>query len=295
MVWALFLGGRNLLTFGQASGRLCRSPSLVGTAVVWSLDGYSYVLTSQSAVERVPNLAALGNFDQWSALPATECRRLWLDATLDGFSRDTFVSCTAGGFARCDYCEEQVRKKRRRESDGAGIMRQSARTATMGDVCCQPRNICKEEPKPWDPNTDGHIDPSISRCDGCCLPRTVRCDETAHDMHGAAHFGPTKCPWTLCIKVVLIQVLLSRAHMSVDKPDFAPALSKACQVEWTTTSGNGSDAPPERLIPNELLVWGPNKRQQGTDAIARWLTSGRKLPNTVLFAPILARAFDLSF
>ncbi|KAK1862705.1 hypothetical protein I4F81_005272 [Pyropia yezoensis] len=176
------------------------------------------------------------------------------------------------------------------------IMRQSARTATMGDVCCQPRNICKEDPKPWDPNTDGHIDPSISRCDGCCLPRTVRCDdETAHDMHGAAHFGPTKCPWTLCIKVVLIQVLLSRAHMSVDKPDFAPALFKACQVEWTTTSGNGSDAAPERLIPNDLLVWGPNKRQQGTDAIARWLTSGRKLPNIVLLAPILARAFDLSF
>ncbi|GAB0492791.1 hypothetical protein MMPV_004061 [Pyropia vietnamensis] len=124
---------------------------------------------------------------------------------------------------------------------------------------------------------------------------------SAHDMHGAAQLGPTKCPWTLCIKVVLIQVLLAGAHMFVDKPEFAPALFKACKVKWTTTttattlSGNDSEAAPERLIPNDLLAWGPNKRQQGTDAIARWLTSGSKLPNIVLFASVLARAFDLSF
>lgn len=166
----------------------------------------------------------------------------------------------------------------------------------MGDVCCQPRSICKEDPKPWDLNTDGHIDPTIVRCDGCCLPRTVRCDdETAHDMHGAAQLGPTKCPWTLCIKVILIQVLLARTHMSVGKPEFAPALFKACQVKWTTPPSHASQGAPERLIPDELLAWGPNTRQQGTDAIARWLTSGGKLPNIVLFAPVLARAFDLSF
>lgn len=108
---------------------------------------------------------------------------------------------------------------------------------------------------------------------------------------------PSSCAF--CIKVFFVLVLLARSHMSVDMHDFGRALLQACQVRWLSAAagrggGHGTascDQPAERLIPDELVSWGPNKRQRSTDAIARWLTGGRKLPITVQFAQVSARGF----
>ena len=50
-----------------------------------------------------------------------------------------------------------------------------------------------------------------------------------------------------------------------------------------------------RNIPKELLDWGPHQRPPSVDRVAQWMVSGRQLPNIVLFAPVMAKAFGLYF
>lgn len=133
MVWALFIGGRNLMTFAQASGRLCRTPSLTGTAVVWNPVGYSSAIKTADTQERVPGLALLGDFGEWAILPPTRCRRNGLDAVLDGTTEANFVSCIDGGFARCDFGESRTAappppSRKRGRTDGGGGGGGDART-----------------------------------------------------------------------------------------------------------------------------------------------------------------------
>lgn len=122
MVWALFLGARNMMAFAQASGRLCRAKGIVGTVVVWVPENYAGVLKNKDQTERIPMLDALGSFEAWTTLIPTVCRRLGLDTIMDGVHPDGFVSCAAGGFSMCDFFSPALGSVRARDpqDDGSG-------------------------------------------------------------------------------------------------------------------------------------------------------------------------------
>lgn len=516
MVWALFLSSRNLMSFAQTSGRLCRNPTLVGTAVVWVPEHYSRVLTDVDQAERIPQLEALGDFVKWACLPPTCCRRLGLDTVLDGTHPDDFLSCVAGNFAKCDYCSPTGTAKRGRGGqgndgggDGGGGKRHQANngqqpppqlgpppsegpspggaggtgsrgirqflnsaprplgraplaaaepdaegprtpsrpaTSTMSDdgageddgdvleslvnlypmsfvtpprqgrrsaaadsefeqalldtpiptsrqptrvdhpagspvggtrlpvvqaalergmraaaavvqsvhqggdtrpcawcralsvsqfpeshgygscfpsfcmhcvrpsikpgslnvdtvhaVCVKTYANCKKDRTPWDRSGLGSPSAKGTICSGCRLSRTIRPDQhLSLDSHARDGFGATKCAWTFCIKVVLIQVHLARSEMSTTNDTFDEALFNACKVAYTLEPQGAdlaTDTPSvaERVIPARLVDWGSESSPPSVDLVASWLTDGGTLPNIVLFAPVLARAFGLTF
>lgn len=180
-------------------------------------------------------------------------------------------------------------------------------TSSRPGTCGLSSRDCRQQPVPWSAASRWDHAKGGGVCNGCFLPRTVRSlDDTALDTHPIGRFGPSRCPWLLVIKVVLLQVAQARAPMSRAQPHFAPALSRACRVEWQTAAadGHGSQVGDERTralsacertIPRELLDWGPRELPSDVDKVAQWLAGGSRLPNVVLFAPILARAFGLRF
>lgn len=187
-----------------------------------------------------------------------------------------------------------------------GSLSSPSSSATTGDVCALPSRECKHNYQPWRPTNRAPKEHALC-CHGCFLPRTIRTvDDTAFDTHGIGRFGPARCPWTLVIKVALLQVGQARRLMSPTQAAFAPALQQACGVQWETMGfveqqrrGDGQAARAlsvcERTVPRELLDWGARARPSGVDKVARWLTSGDRVPNVVLFAPVLARGLGLNF
>ncbi len=180
----------------------------------------------------------------------------------------------------------------------------AAAAAVAAGTCGVSSRVCKTQPPPWSRDRRGHGDGGFdTRCHACFLPRTIRSvDGMALDSHPLGRFGPARCPWVFVIKVALLQVAMARSFMSPDKREFAPALAHACAVTWATQSDSSHDgcqavasAVSERNIPRRLLDWGPADRPSAVDKVAKWLSGGTRLPNVVLFAPILARAFGLSF
>jgi len=109
MPWALYLGARNLLALVQATGRLGRTSNAddvekTAVAVVMNPVGYSEVLATRRVEEMVPASSVIDGFDEWADLESTTCRRVGLDAVMDGVPASSAVTCIAGGWARCDVC-----------------------------------------------------------------------------------------------------------------------------------------------------------------------------------------------
>jgi len=118
MVWGFFLGGRNLVTFAQASGRLSRDAGSMATAVVWNPQRYSEVLVDPDGAA-VVDVDGLGDFDAWAdgslSSPsgsanglAQVCRRWGLDSVLDGVPEADFKTCLDAGSAQCDLCSSRA-------------------------------------------------------------------------------------------------------------------------------------------------------------------------------------------
>jgi len=123
MTWGLFLGGRNILSFSQAAGRLERDGrggggwSEQAIAEVWNPRNFSDALVDRNGTP-VVDIAGLGDFDAWvngtlsssssaggaSGGLAQVCRRWGLDSVLDGVPESEFKTCLQAGSAQCDLC-----------------------------------------------------------------------------------------------------------------------------------------------------------------------------------------------
>jgi len=118
MVWGFFLGGRNLVTFAQASGRLSRDAGSMATAMVWNPQRYSKALVDPDGTA-VVDVDGLGDFDAWAdgnlSSPsgsanglAQVCRRWGLDSVLDGVPEADIKTCLDAGSAQCDLCSSRA-------------------------------------------------------------------------------------------------------------------------------------------------------------------------------------------
>jgi len=161
---------------------------------------------------------------------------------------------------------------------------------------------CRRQRLPW---TQGGATPlGGKRCKGCTMLITMPAGEHGLiSLHGDKDYGTFKCRWLYVIRVAMLQAMMARRVMSPMQPDFIKALQETCCVDWMTMppsasgSGNVGEQPMAlRTPPMELLSWGPNVRvAHSVDDFGEWLTAGARLPNVVLFAPVVAQAMHLSF
>ena len=170
MPWALYLGARNMLALAQATGRLGRTSNAddveeTAVAVVLNPVGFSEVLATRRVEEMVPASSVIDGFDEWADLGSTTCRRVGLDAVMDGVPASSAVTCIAGGWARCDVCSSSTARtggRKRARSDGS--VDAPRRTSVSGGT--PPRPLAGTPLRRLDGSDGEHVSPTKRRAVG---------------------------------------------------------------------------------------------------------------------------------